>query len=181
MAASSCCTVFDPSAARLAGSHRVQRVPANEKRGRRHSSEVTVVALNGAVFKSSGPVLDPLSIPESDLRWDFFKSPGAGGQRKNKVVSAARLSHLPTGIVVTATEQRHQRQNKQVALERLAAELAARETEKRHEAANAARAEVFDEFRNFTWTDWRDEVKGPGGKRTSMKRALAGKLGPLIG
>lgn len=129
---------------------------------------------------NSVPKNEPIQLRESDIRWDFFKSPGAGGQRKNKVISAVRATHLPTGIVVTATEQRHQRQNKQVAWDRLEERLAGQAAQANHAANNEAKQAVFEEFRNFTWTDWRDEVKGPNGKKTSMRRALTGRLSPLL-
>ena len=69
------------------------------------------------------PSLDP-GIPESDLSWDYFRSTGPGGQHRNKNETAVRLTHLPTGLVVTAAERRSREQNKKAALLRLAARLA---------------------------------------------------------
>ena len=62
-------------------------------------------------------------IPESDLSWDYFRSTGPGGQHRNKNETAVRLTHLPTGLVVTAAERRSREQNKKAALLRLAAKL----------------------------------------------------------
>ncbi len=167
-------TVFDPAYRALAGSHRVQRVPDTEKRGRRHSSLVTVVFFDD----DRTPV--PVHLDKREVRIDTYRASGAGGQHRNKTDSAVRLTHLPTGIVVTATEERSQHQNRTVAWERLTAELDTRNRETAHRQVNAGRADTFDEFRTWTWTGWRDEVKGPGGVRSSMTKALAGRLDPLL-
>lgn len=63
-------------------------------------------------------------IPEHDLVWDYFKATGPGGQHRNKTETAVRLTHLPTGMVVTASERRSREQNKKAALLRLAQRLA---------------------------------------------------------
>lgn len=176
LAARTCCTVFDPSYAALAGSHRVQRVPETEKRGRRHSSEVTV-----AVFDDRHPATGGGAVRREDVRVDTFRASGAGGQHRNKTDSAVRLTHVPSGVVVTATEERSQHQNRTVAWARLEAVLSTQAHREAAEVVNGQRQVAFEDHRSWTWTGWRDEVRGPGGQRTSMRRALAGRLDPLLG
>lgn len=151
----------------------MQRVPVTEKRGRRHSSEVVVVALDSARPSQ-------VKIDRGDVRVDTYRGTGAGGQHRNKTDSAVRLTHLPTGIVVTATEERSQHRNRQVAWERLRTELARRTSQATRNHTNQARTETIGTARSWTWTGWRDEVKGPGGRKASMSRALAGRLGSLV-
>ncbi len=99
-----------------AGTHRVQRVPSTERQGRIHTSTATVAVLPEI------PEAEVIIRPE-DIEWDFFRSGGHGGQNVNKVSSAARLRHKPTGIVVSAQTERDQFQNRQVALSMLRAKL----------------------------------------------------------
>lgn len=99
-----------------AGTHRVQRVPITERQGRIHTSTATVAVLPEI------PATEILIRPE-DLEWEFFRSGGKGGQNVNKVSSAVRLRHKPTGFVVSAQTERDQYQNRQVALSMLRAKL----------------------------------------------------------
>src|SRR5258706_1027572 len=98
------------------GVHRVQRVPSTEKRGRIHTSTATVVVL--PEVKESEVQVNP-----QDLEWQFTTGGGHGGQNVNKVATAVRLTHKPTGIVVTAREGRFQEQNRQIALSLLRSKL----------------------------------------------------------
>lgn len=173
-AASWCSTVFDPVYAALAGRHCVQRVPASEKNGRRHTSEVVVVAL------PDRPGAGHTRVDPADVRVDVYRDSGPGGQHRNKVETAIRLVHRPTGIVVTAADSRSQHENRRVAWQRLQAALDTREAGRHHTTVNAERALVFDSGRSFTWTAWRDQVKTDGGVRTGMAKALSGRLGPLL-
>ena len=66
----------------------------------------------------------PPSINDKDLSWEFFRASGPGGQHRNKTETGVRLTHLPSGVTVSATERRSQHQNREVALRRLAAALA---------------------------------------------------------
>lgn len=118
------------------------------------------------------------ALHRRDVREDTFRSSGAGGQHRNKTDSGIRLTHLPTGTVVTATEERSQHQNRAVAWSRLEAKLTTAAEHQAHAAVNADRRAAYDEFRAWTWTGWRDEVKGPGVK-ASMSRVLSGRIGLL--
>ena len=116
-----------------AGVHRVQRVPTTEKRGRIHTSTATVSVL---------PELEDidLHINPDDIKFEAFRSGGHGGQNVNKVSTAVRLTHKPTGIVVTAQTERFQAQNREIAMEMLRSKLWEIEVEKRHEEIGALRA-----------------------------------------
>ena len=108
-----------------AGVHRVQRIPETEKRGRVHTSTATVSIL---------PELEDidLHINPEDIEFDAFRSGGHGGQNVNKVSTAVRLKHKPTGIVVTCQTERQQIQNRENAEKMLRAKLWEAEIEKRH-------------------------------------------------
>lgn len=98
------------------GVHRVQRVPVTESGGRIHTSTATVAVLPQVSGKE-------LIINPSDITFEAFRSGGAGGQNVNKVSTAVRLKHVPTGIVVTCQTERSQLQNRENALSLLRAKL----------------------------------------------------------
>lgn len=98
------------------GVHRVQRVPVTEKRGRIHTSTATVAVL--PKMASNEIVINP-----QDLDWQFTRAGGHGGQNVNKVSTAVRLTHRPSGIVVQAREERFQERNREIALELLRSKL----------------------------------------------------------
>jgi peptide chain release factor 1 len=107
--------VFD-SLKNESGVHRVQRVPVTEKRGRIHTSTATVVVL--PEIKETEVQINP-----ADLEWSFTRAGGHGGQNVNKVSTAVRLVHKPTGIVAEAREERFQEQNRNIALSLLRSRL----------------------------------------------------------
>lgn len=99
-----------------AGVHRVQRIPETEKSGRVHTSTATVAVL-------PKPKTTEIDIRPDQLRIDCYRSSGPGGQYVNKRETAIRITHLPTGLVVTSQTERNQLQNKESALSILAARL----------------------------------------------------------
>ena len=98
------------------GFHRVQRVPSTEKRGRIHTSTATIVVL--PEIKDSEVNINP-----QDLEWQFYRASTQGGQNVQKVSTAVRLIHKPSGIVVTSEQERVQEQNRKIALDLLKAKL----------------------------------------------------------
>ena len=118
------------------GVHRVQRVPETEASGRIHTSTATV-----AVLPEADEV--DVSIDPSELRVDVFHSGGAGGQNVNKVATAIRITHLPTGIIAVCQDERSQLRNRNKAMAVLRARLLAREQEKReHEVVQTRRSQI---------------------------------------
>lgn len=116
-----------------AGVHRVQRVPKTEKRGRIHTSTATVSIL---------PELEDLDLhinPE-DIEFEAFRSGGHGGQNVNKVSTAVRLKHVPSGIVVTSSSERSQIQNREIAMKLIRAKLWEQQVEKQHEEISSLRS-----------------------------------------
>jgi len=98
------------------GVHRVQRIPATEKRGRIHTSTATVAVL--PEIKEQDIAVNP-----ADLEWQFYRASTQGGQNVQKVSTAVRLTHKPTGTIVTAERERFQEANRKIALELLRAKL----------------------------------------------------------
>ena len=125
------------------GVHRVQRVPATEAQGRIHTSTATV-----AVLAEVDEV--EVEIPESDIEIEVYRSSGAGGQNVQKNSTAVRLTHQPTGMVVTCQDERSQLQNKLRALSILRARLYEMEEEKR-------RSEIESDRRSQVGTGERSE------------------------
>lgn len=98
------------------GVHRVQRIPTTERYGRVHTSTATVVVLPEVQENE-------IKINPADLEWQFYHSSSQGGQNVQKVSTAVRLTHKPTGLVVTCEQERFQTQNRELALDLLRTKL----------------------------------------------------------
>ncbi|OGK12490.1 hypothetical protein A3C98_01355 [Candidatus Roizmanbacteria bacterium RIFCSPHIGHO2_02_FULL_37_15] len=112
------------------GVHRVQRIPTTERRGRIHTSTAIIVVLPQIIQTDT-------RIHPSDLEWQFFRSGGKGGQNVNKVSTAVRLTHKPSGIVATASRERYQEANRKIAMDILLGKLYQLEEEKRKGIVNS--------------------------------------------
>ncbi len=123
------------------GVHRVQRVPATEAAGRIHTSTASVVVLP-EIPESQ------VEIKEDDLGWEFSRSGGHGGQNVNKVSTAVRLTHKPTGIVISCRQERSQEQNRKIALSLLRAELWELQEEQKRLAIKDSRSKIGRSMRS---------------------------------
>jgi len=117
------------------GVHRVQRVPETEAAGRIHTSTATV-----AVLPEVKPNL--LEVRDQDLEWQFTRAGGPGGQNVNKVNTAVRLTHKPTGLTVFVHEERYQARNKEIALNMIRSKIWQQEEEKRLSAQSDKRSQA---------------------------------------
>lgn len=117
------------------GVHRVQRVPTTEKYGRIHTSTATVAILP-QVQESE------IKISPNDLEWQFYRASTQGGQNVQKVSTAVRLIHKPSSIVVTSEKERHQEQNRKLALDLLRAKLWEQEELKKEQTKAGYRSAI---------------------------------------
>ena len=123
------------------GVHRVQRVPKTEANGRVHTSTATVVVMPQVE-------VNEIDINPADLRVDRYRSQGAGGQNVNKTESAVRITHIPTGIVVSCQTEKSQIQNHEICMQMLASKLSQLEEEKKSQTEAQFRSKVGSGDRN---------------------------------
>ena len=162
------------------GVHRVQRVPVTESQGRVHTSAA------GILVYPEPDEIEQVQIDESDLRIDVYRSSGKGGQGVNTTDSAVRITHLPTGIVVTCQNERSQLQNKARAMQVLAARLQALAEEQAQADASADRASQIrtvdrsERIRTYNFPENRIADHRINFKAHNLDQVLDGDLDPLF-
>ena len=161
------------------GVHRVQRVPETESQGRIHTSTVTVAVL-------PEPEEVDFKVNPEDLRIDVFRSSGPGGQHVNTTDSAVRITHLPTGLVVTCQDEKSQHKNKAKALRVLRARLKEKmEEEKEQEVSDERRKQVgtgerSERIRTYNFPQGRVTDHRIGLTLYRLEDVLAGNLDPVL-
>ncbi len=161
------------------GVHRVQRVPTTESSGRIHTSTATV-----AVLPEANEV--EVSVNPDDLKIDFYHSRGAGGQNVNKVATAVRITHLPTGIVTICQDERSQLRNRTKAMSVLRARLLDIEQQKQDEKITRQRrsqvgtGERAEKIRTYNFPQDRVTDHRIGLTLRNLPRILSGELDELI-
>jgi len=161
------------------GVHRVQRVPVTESQGRIHTSAAGVLVMPEVEETEVG-------IDENDLRIDVFRSSGPGGQGVNTTDSAVRITHLPTGIVVSCQNERSQLQNREQAMRMLRARLTAAAEEAAADAASAARrsqvrtVDRSERIRTYNFPENRISDHRIGYKAYNLDQVLAGDLSAVV-
>ncbi|PRY34297.1 peptide chain release factor 1 [Umezawaea tangerina] len=161
------------------GVHRVQRVPVTESQGRIHTSAAGVL-----VFPETEDV--EVEIDEKDLRVDVFRSSGKGGQSVNTTDSAVRITHLPTGIVVSCQNERSQLQNKARAMVVLQSRLVAlAEEQAQQDASNARKTQIrtvdrSERVRTYNFPESRISDHRVGYKAHNLDQVLDGDLDAVL-
>ncbi len=161
------------------GVHRVQRVPETEAQGRIHTSAVTVAVMPEAED------LD-VTIEDKDLRVDVFRSSGPGGQSVNTTDSAVRLTHVPTGLVVSCQDEKSQHKNKAKAMKILLSRLFEHEQAKRHAEEAARRKSMVgsgdrsERIRTYNFPQGRVSDHRVGLTLYSLDRFLDGEIDEVV-
>jgi peptide chain release factor 1 len=161
------------------GVHRVQRVPETESQGRIHTSAVGVLVLPEAEDVD-------VTVNDGDLRVDVYRSSGPGGQSVNTTDSAVRITHVPTGIVVSCQNEKSQLQNKEQALRILRARLLAKAQEEAEAAASAERrsqvrtVDRSERVRTYNFPENRISDHRVGYKAYNLDQVLEGDLDAVV-
>lgn len=160
------------------GVHRVQRIPKTERYGRIHTSTATVTVI---------PEIEEaqININPSDLIWEFFRSGGKGGQNVNKVSTAVRLKHKPSGIVTTAQTERFQEQNRKITLSLLRSKLWELEEERKDKALGSARSKVgrgmrAEKIRTYNFAQNRVTDHRIGKSWHNLEDIMEGKMEKMV-
>jgi peptide chain release factor 1 len=162
-----------------AGVHRVQRVPVTEANGRIHTSTATLTVM---------PELEEreIKLNENDLKWEVFCSSGAGGQSVNTTYSAVRVTHLPTGLVVSMQDERKQLKNKEKALKVLAARVIQQDKEKQEAELGAERkgqvksGDRSEKIRTYNFPQNRVTDHRVGLSVYNLESVINGSLQPFV-
>ena len=163
-----------------AGVHRVQRVPVTESQGRLHTSAAGVLVF--AEVDDPGEV----EIADADIRVDVFRSSGPGGQSVNTTDSAVRITHIPTGLVVSCQDEKSQIKNREAAMRVLRARLRQMQLEQQAEENAAMRrsqvrtVDRSERIRTYNFPENRISDHRTGYKAYNLDQVLAGNLGPLV-
>lgn len=123
----------------------------------------------------------PTSIDPQDVREEFTKASGAGGQNRNKRSTAVVLTHRPTGIKVFNADQRTQGQNRSLAWERLEQEIQKRDAKRAGAVEENIRRDKLESRRTWAWVEYRNSVTSPEGKKAKMSKVLKGRFALLQG
>jgi len=162
------------------GGHRVQRVPTTEAQGRIHTSAATVAVLPEVEETNE------VEIKPEDLRVDLFCASGPGGQKVNKTESAIRLTHLPTGLVVSCQDERSQNRNREKAMRVLSARLLALKRQEEHDKLSDERKSQIgsgdrsQRIRTYNYPQNRLTDHRINLTLYSLEQILEGKLGEVI-